>query len=175
MRKRFIVFGHKRHGKDTVGEYLREHYGIHFDSSSMFICKKFLFEKMRHSHGYQTIEECFEDRVNHRPYWFDEIRAYTLAEPTRLGREIFQENEMYCGIRSEIEYHALRNAGVFDLGIFVDASERLPKEDYESMKLGANDADIVIPNNGTLEELYFRVDRLMQAMGYNRITKKEAA
>jgi dephospho-CoA kinase len=46
------------------------------------------------------------------------------------------------------------------LAIFIDASGRLEKEDPESMKMDIEDADIVITNNGTLEEFYDKLDRL---------------
>ena len=175
MRKRFVIFGHKRHGKDTVCEYIQAKYGINFISSSLFIARHHLFEVMREEHGYQSVEECFEDRGNHRAYWFDFIRNYTLVDPTKLAREIFASNEVYCGIRSDIEFEAMRDQGLFDLSIYVDASERLPLEDPESMKLTKYHGDIVVDNNGDLETLYKRLDRLFQAMGYEDITKKKKA
>lgn len=166
MRHKFVIFGHKRHGKDTVCEYIQTKYGITFESSSYFIAKRHIFEAMREEHGYQTIDECFEDRGNHREYWFNFIRNYTLKDPTKLAREIFTENNVYCGIRSDIEFEAVREASMFDLAIFIDASERLPLEDSNSMKLTRAHADIIIDNNGDLETLYKRVDSLFTALGY---------
>src|SRR5262249_3721197 len=74
---------------------------------------------------YPSIQACYEDRGNHRAFWFDRISDYCRADPSRLGREIFMENDVYCGIRSAEEFHACKNAGLFDYSIFVDAYRRL--------------------------------------------------
>ena len=42
--------------------------------------------------------------------------------------------------------------GLFDLIIWVDASERLPKEPSTSFNIDKSCADIIVENNGTLEE-----------------------
>jgi hypothetical protein len=49
---------------------------------------------------------------------------------------------------------------LFDLIIWVDASDRLPLEDASSFNISKSDADIIIDNNGTFEEFKDRVIRL---------------
>lgn len=160
-----IIFGHKQHGKDTACEYLEAKYGVSFASSSLFACQLFLFEQMRkEGHSYETIEECFADRVNHRKYWYEAIRDYNTPDKTRLGTKLFSKNDVYCGIRDLEEFRALKAAGMVRLAIFIDASGRLEKEDPESMKMDIEDADIVITNNGTLEQFYEKLDRLMMQL-----------
>lgn len=160
-----IIFGHKQHGKDTACEYLEAKYGVSFASSSLFACQLFLFEQMRkEGHSYETIEECFTDRVNHRKYWYEAIRDYNTPDKTRLGTKLFSKNDVYCGIRDLEEFRALKAAGMVRLAIFIDASGRLEKEDPESMKMDIEDADIVITNNSTLEEFYTKLDRLMAVL-----------
>lgn len=160
-----IIFGHKQHGKDTACEYLEAKYGVSFASSSLFACQLFLFEQMRkEGHSYETIEECFADRVNHRKYWYEAIRDYNTPDKTRLGTKLFSKNDVYCGIRDLEEFRALKAAGMVRLAIFIDASGRLEKEDPESMKMDIEDADIVITNNSTLEEFYTKLDRLMAVL-----------
>ena len=160
-----IIFGHRQHGKDTACEYLEAKYGVSFASSSLFACQLFLFEQMRkEGHSYETIEECFADRVNHRKYWYEAIRDYNTPDKTRLGTKLFSKNDVYCGIRDLEEFRALKAAGMVRLAIFIDASGRLEKEDPESMKMDIEDADIVITNNSTLEEFYTKLDRLMAVL-----------
>ena len=160
-----IIFGHKQHGKDTACEYLEAKYGVSFASSSLFACQLFLFEQMhKEGHSYETIEECFADRVNHRKYWYEAIRDYNTPDKTRLGTKLFSKNDVYCGIRDLEEFRALKAAGMVRLAIFIDASGRLEKEDPESMKMDIEDADIVITNNSTLEEFYTKLDRLMAVL-----------
>ena len=50
--------------------------------------------------------------------------------------------------------------GLFDLIIWVDASERLPEEDKSSFNIDNSCADIIIDNNGDLESFKKRAIRL---------------
>ncbi len=171
--KRMIVFGHKRHGKDTACEYIEQAYGLSFASSSFYACETFLFEQMREAHGYASIQECFEDRDNHREYWYKAIRAFNDGDLCRLGRGIFEDNPIYCGIRDREEFEALRSAGLFDLAIWIDASERRPLESASSMKLCMEDADIVIDNNGPQSELPAKIDTLFATLGIPKLAANE--
>lgn len=160
--RNIVIFGHKQHGKDTACEYLESKFGVRFISSSFFACQKFLFEQMRDR--YETIEECFADRVNHRKYWYEAIRDYNTPNKTKLGSQLFAEYDIYCGIRDLEEFDALKAAGLVSLSIFIDASGRLEKESSESMKLDIEHADIVITNNGTLEQFHGKLNRLFQML-----------
>jgi hypothetical protein len=126
---------------------------LRFKSSSDFVNEKAVFPVLSKLHGYETLEECYEDRVNHRPEWFNLLRAYNGEDPARLGRELFAEYDVYCGLRNREEFQAMKRAGLFDLVIWVDASERLPLETSDSMELCVGDADIVIDNNADLNRL----------------------
>lgn len=159
--RNFIIFGHKRHGKDTACEYLQSKYGIKFAATSFLACETFLFEKMKaDGYNYQTVEECFDDRANHRKYWYETIRDFNTPDKARFGKLVFDKYDIYCGLRDREELNAIRAAGLVQLSIFIDASARLEKEDPESMKLDIEDADIIITNNGTVEQLYEKLDKL---------------
>jgi hypothetical protein len=150
---RLLVIGHGRHGKDTVCEILRDRYGFQFQSSSEFCAQKFIYDRLRHKYDYISFEQCYQDRHNHRSEWYDMIHAYCADDYARLGRDIFAENDIYCGLRNKSEFHAMRNTRVFDYCIWVDRSDHLPLEDRSSMNLEIWMADYVIDNNGTLEDL----------------------
>lgn len=167
---KIIVFGHKRHGKDTACEYLARVHGMTFTASSMFACKTFLFEQLRERFGYATLEECFADRENHRPLWYEAIREYNAQDRGRLGRAIFAEHDIYCGIRDREEFDCLRQEGLFDVAVWVDASLRLPAESLDSMNLSASDADIVVSNNGSLEQLEAELDRLLLSLAGGEVS-----
>jgi thermostable 8-oxoguanine DNA glycosylase len=158
---KLLIIGHGRHGKDTVCEILRDSYGFSFESSSQFCSKLFIFDQLKDQYGYKTEEECYADRHNHRAEWYDAICAYNVPDASTLGREIFLEHDIYCGLRNKKEYHAMRNTGVFDYAIWVDRSDYLPEEDTSSMSLKQWMADFTIDNNGTLEELHFNTHQLI--------------
>jgi hypothetical protein len=88
------------------------------------------------------------------------IHDYCKDDYARLGREIFKENHIYCGLRNKAEFHAMRNTGVFDYCIWVDRSDHLPLEDRSSMNLDIWMADYVIDNNSTLDNLRRSVNDL---------------
>jgi hypothetical protein len=150
---RLLIIGHGRHGKDTVCEILRDHMGFRFQSSSEFCARRFIYQELAPKYGYTSYEQCYADRHNHRAEWFDMIYDYSRNDNSRLGREIFAEYDIYCGLRNKTEFHAMRNTGVFDCCIWVDRSDHLPAEDRSSMNLEPWMADHVIDNNGTLEDL----------------------
>jgi hypothetical protein len=151
---KLLIIGHGRHGKDTVCDILRDQYGFQFQSSSEFCARKFIYDELRHKYGYTSYEQCYQDRHNHRSEWYDMIHAYCADDYARLGRDIFAENDIYCGLRNKAEFHAMRNTGVFDYCIWVDRSDHLPPEPRDSMNLEIWMANHVIDNNGDLEDLH---------------------
>lgn len=155
---KIFVIGHGRHGKDTVGEIIRDMTGLTFESSSMF-CAEHVVTPWLEKLGitYDSLEECYEDRVNHRMEWYNAIRDFNKEDESKLSAAIFAKYDMYVGIRSRVEFLASRQLS--DLSIWVDASERVPQVD-PSCKILASDCDIIIDNNGTEEELEFKVRRL---------------
>ena len=162
MSLKLLVIGHGRHGKDTVCEILRDKYGYSFESSSRFCSRLFIYNQLKDKYGYASEEDCYADRHNHRAEWYDAICDYNVPDAARLGREIFKEHDIYCGLRNKKEYHAMRNTSVFDYAIWVDRSDYLPPEQKTSMSLEQWMADFTIDNNGTLEELEFNVDQLIK-------------
>lgn len=67
-------------------------------------------------------------------------------------------------MRSKREFLASKD--LFDLVIFVDASERLPPEGKESCTITKDDADIIITNNGNLDQFLDKAYRLANMLKY---------
>lgn len=163
---KILVMGYARHGKDTVCEILAQR-GYRFTSTSLFCAERIMmpaFERINIAQPYDSVEDCFNDRHNHRAFWFDMISAFNRPDGTALGRAIFEEHDIYCGIRNAREFHALKNAGVFDVAIWVDRSDHLPPEYRSSCTVELWMADFVIDNNGTLEELRINIDQLFNSL-----------
>ena len=157
---KLLVIGPARHGKETVGEIVRDHYGLTFESSSHFVAERAVRPALkRDGLVYPDFDTMYADRVNHRVAWFEAIRDYNADDPARLGRELFAQYDMYVGLRSDIELDALRREGAFDLAIWVDASNRVPGVD-PTCKVRPDQADYLIDNNGTLDELVVLVHSL---------------
>jgi hypothetical protein len=161
MKKKLLVIGHGRHGKDTVCEILRDEYGYTFESSSKFCSKLFIYDNLKDKYGYANEEECYADRHNHRAEWYDAICDYNVPDAATLGREMFDAYDIYCGLRNKREFFAMQNTGVFDYCIWVDRSNYLMPESKDSMSLEQWMADFTIDNNGTLDDLWFNIKQLM--------------
>ena len=152
MFKKMLIIGHMRHGKDTLAEIMNEEFGLTFKSSSQSAADIFLYDALKDKYGYKTPEECFEDRVNHRQEWYEAICDYNKDDRARLAKGILQRSDCYVGMRDRDEIEECLRQGIFDLVIWVDASESLPNEDASSFNIDRTCADIVIENNGTYEQ-----------------------
>lgn len=152
MTRKLIVIGHARHGKDSVAQHLAQKLGLRYRGSSE-VCADFIFELLKDKYGYKTPLECFEDRVNHRAEWHNIIADYCKDDKARLGKIIFKDNDIYCGIRAQDELDAVM--AEFDcLVLWVDASKRHPLEPTSSMQLRFDPERYeYLDNNGTYEEL----------------------
>ena len=100
-----------------------------------------------------SLDECYADRVNHRQDWYEQIKAFNTPDAARLAREIYADNDIYVGMRSEVELNAVRDERLFDYSIWVDRSKHVSPEPSTSCSVTKEMANYVIDNNGTLEQL----------------------
>ena len=161
---KLLIIGHGRHGKDTVGEFLRDFYDLQFTSSSYF-CAQFVYQDPFFNTLYEDVDACYRDRHSFRDYWAALITQYNTPNKTRTASEMFaQGNDLYVGMRRRDELAACREAGLFDAVIWVDRSDHLPPEPTSSNELTSDDADYVIDNNGSLLDLFENIDILMEEL-----------
>ena len=164
---KLLVGGHGRHGKDTVCELL-EQYGYTFQSSSKFCSELFIFNELKDTYGYADEEECYADRHNHRTLWYNMIHDYCSNDLARLGRNLFAERDIYCGLRNRREFFAMQNEELFDYAIWVDRTDHLPTEDPSSMSIEQWMCDYTLDNNSDLNRLEKNVAILMRTIFKNQ-------
>lgn len=174
MKPKILVIGYKEHGKDTVGELLRDNHGIDFRSSSLFLAEKVVRPALE-AQGitYDTLEECFEDRGNHRVAWRDAISEHNADDPAKLSQAILEVCNCYVGMRSNREFQVARH--LFDAVVWVEATGRvLPDgrvlEAYDESLDIEFDAGIMhrIDNTGTLADLEEKVAAFAAILGLGR-------
>lgn len=161
---KLLLLGHATHGKDTVGEML-SHYGFDCASSS-WACAELVMMPYFASIGqpYPDAGTCFEDRVNHRATWFDQISKYNREGAwSRLSLEILRDHDVYMGMRNRTEFEASKS--LYDYIVWIDASKRLPPEPDSSMELTEADADWTIDNNRSLNGLSLQVLQFLKLIG----------
>ena len=154
---KILVIGAARWGKDSLAEILNQEFGYTFESSSQAAANIFLYDLLKDKYNYQTPEECFEDRINHRQEWYEAICEYNKDDKAKLAKGILKRSDCYVGMRDWEEIDECRRQGLFDLIVWVDASERLPNEDASSFNITKDCADIIIENNTDFEAFRERV------------------
>lgn len=159
--RKILILGYGRHGKDSVADIIKEKTKLKHISSSMMANKLVVYDKLKTRYNYKTEEECFEDRANHREEWYQLICEYNKEDKSKLTKEILKEHDMYVGLRDKIEFDHVKD--LFDFILWVDASKRCSNLPFDStLKIGKEYADIIIDNNGTMNQLIDKTIRLLK-------------
>lgn len=148
LKPKILLIGHARHGKDDFAKILVKLMGLSYRSSSDFVAKEVIWP-LWGKERYDNYDEFFHDRMNNRSLWANLIEAYNTPDATKTVRTMFDRDnhDMYVGLRRRREYEACMEAKKFDHVIWIDACDRLPKEDTSSMELNHFDSDIFVDNN----------------------------
>ena len=142
---KLLIIGHARHGKTTSANFLSNRFNLKFSDSSRAAAEIFLYDKLKDKYGYKDFEECYEDRVNHREEWFDEICRFNEKDPARLAKEIMKTADIYCGMRSGREILKCVEDKIFDHIIFI-YNPNLPHEETNSFDIDFDE----IPEHHTI-------------------------
>ena len=168
MRKpKLLIIGHARHGKDTVAEMIAKQMGLTFKSSSIFVGEKCVWPTWG-CERYETFDAMFADRVTeeNRIVWGGLISAYNTPVQSRTAEEMLVDHDMYVGMRRHKEWQACMDADLFDYVIWVDACNRLPKENVLSNEMTSSHASLYIDNNGPESHLQIAVDSLHKRLHF---------
>lgn len=167
---KLLIMGYARHGKDEAANYLSRAYGLKFTSTSLF-CAEHIVLGYFDQRGifFKDAQECFEKRGEYRDVWYRAISAYNRQDPSRLARLIFEHNDIYCGLRGELEFKAAYEAKLFDKSIWIDRLEHVPAESVESCTVRSSLADRIADNNSTLENLRRNLDRIAGSFGLKKV------
>lgn len=160
-KARVLLLGLSTAGKDALSEILQEKYGLTSMPSSYMAFKIFIFDIFKEKYGYQTLEECYEKRHNHRDELFQLISDFNKDDPARLAKLIMKDCDIYTGMRSKRELDACKEQGVFTHIFWVDASKRISfKEPLSSCEVTEDMADYTVDNNGSLKQLEYYADAI---------------
>lgn len=161
---KIMLMGEGDCGKGTLCKFVQKEYGITAKSSSEHACEVFMFDQLKDKYGYKTPQECHADRRNHRTEWYDGIYDFNKEKLTALGEDLYSKYDIYDGVRHKDEFAAMKAEGLFDIAIWIDASERTEGESESSMSVTIDMADIVILNNGTEEEYIPKIKALFDVL-----------
>ena len=154
-----IVTGFAGHGKDQFCAYLskvsiRRGKGIiHFKDTSRLLCQQIIYPLWGYAH-YPNEIDCFRDRKTKRAVWYSLLEQHSRNDKASVVRQIFLHTDIYCGLRSKEQLEAARRENIVATTVWIDATTRTKTtESLESCTITAQDADVIITNNGTLEQL----------------------
>lgn len=163
MKRKLVVTGLAKHGKDTVCEILRDHLDYSFKSSSMVAVEVGCFSQLAVKYGYKSDEEFFKDKDLYRPEMFQAIVDFNTPDLTALGTIILKKHDIYCGLRNREELLALKKKFPELLVVWICAKKRLGiTEGADSITITPDDADCIIENNGFVESLYPKLAKLFK-------------
>jgi hypothetical protein len=162
-----LILGHARHGKTTIAEMMEDEYGLTFKDSSMASAEIFIYDELKDKYNYETFEECYSDRKQHRDEWFKLICDYNYPDKSKLAKEILNRADVYVGMRSNDELQECIKQNIFDLIIGV-YRPTFPEEPKTSFDINLwKECDIIIPNDGTLTELRTKINKLNLLLNEN--------
>jgi hypothetical protein len=165
---KIMLMGEGDCGKGTLCKFVAVKYGMSAKSSSEHACEIFMFDQLKDKYGYKSPKECHADRRNHRKEWYEGIYAFNKVKLTALGEDLYSKYDIYDGVRHKDEFTAMKDAGLFDISIWIDSSERVDGESQESISVTKDMADIIILNNGSEEEYIAKIEALFSVLMFNR-------
>ena len=154
------ICGPGESGKDEASRWLAENTILLYKKSTSQAAAEVVFERWGKDH-YYTVQECWNDRRNHRQTWQDTILAYNAEDPEhiRLYREMQHTHDIFNGIRTKADLEACRRHGLIHLAIWI-RRDAVPNTD--PMIVTEQDCDITIVNNGSLDEFHRKLAALAQ-------------
>jgi hypothetical protein len=158
--RKILIIGHGGHGKDTFAKLLDDMWDFRYTSTSKMALDLFMWDKLKDKYNYSSPSDCYSDRVNKREEWFEAISDYNKDDETRLVRAVLNNGNCCVGVRDKREFLACKAKKIFDLVIWVDASDRLDKEPVSSFDILKSDADIIIDNNSDINSLIEKAKRV---------------
>jgi len=152
---KIAICGPGRCGKDTAADWLHDNTTLCYHESTSEAAANMCFAVLKAKYGYSSVKQAFDDRHNHREEWAKLIWEYNKPDGLTLYRGMLLDGDILNGIRRAPELLALRQKSMIDLVIWIERD--VPND--PSLEMASDVADIIIPNNATLAELYKRLQR----------------
>lgn len=154
---KLAILGNGRAGKDTCGAWLGTHTLLRYvGSTSQVICPLIAKEL-----GISE-QEAWDTRHQNRKFWYDFANKYRIDDPTKLAKHCLKTGDMVVGLRDKVELQACKDAGLFDLIIWVERDTAVADP---TVTFCRSDCDIIVENSGSFDELYHRLARLVSFAG----------
>lgn len=152
-----MFVGHGRAGKDTAAGMFSEITGMKNAGST----SKYLLKEVAKRLNRTDLDQVYAERHANRKFWYDVGNELRESGPSTLIRQALKHGNITAGVRDMAEITAVREEHLIDLIVWIE-NERVPAD--PTVMFTSADADIVILNNGSLDHLFKRLERLAHAM-----------
>ncbi len=155
------VCGHGRVGKDTACEWFRDNTPLTFVGGCSWAAREYMARRLSEEREHVVSpEEAYLDRHKDRDKWYRYLNEYRAHDAAALVRDVLKTGDIICGIRDGDELKAARQAGLFDLAIWIHREVPLDP----TLRYTVDDCDIIVNNCGTIPEFHSRLKNLAIAL-----------
>lgn len=165
------ICGLGRAGKDTAAEYLASITPLVYTAGTSYWARHIVFRSLPwwKRLWYWNADRCWRiHRHKDRGYWAKKIGEYNQEDPVQLYRDCLTEQNFLTGVRWKHEFKALQRAKLCDLWIWIER----PGCVDPTCEIQPWDCDIIVQNNGTLEEFKARLNDLKELLLARDDTKR---
>lgn len=157
---KIAIYGPSGAGKDATALWLSRNSILlyRYPTSRIIVPKAARMLQMTDEEAYRRRHE-FRHLFRHLG---DEMRR---DDPAHLARECLKGGDILVGVRARVEAEAVRAEGLVDLSIFIRRD--VPPD--PTLEFDSSLCDLVIENDGTLDDLHAKLRRLAGAMGILRV------
>jgi len=146
---------------------LRDCSTLRYIGGTSWFAREWVFNEFHRCGGvrfppYEDSTEYWHDRHRARDFWADAIARFNKDDPIRLYRDCLAEQDILTGVRWRREMLACREAGLVDLWLWV---ERPGTPVDPTQEFTAGECDLTIVNDGTLDDLRKKVERIARGLG----------
>lgn len=147
------LVGMGRAGKDTAAEIIA--YSEYTDIPAPKSASLIVLPLIAHMVGLPDYH-VYDNRHANRAFWIAACHAIREGDVTRIVRYCLSQCPLVIGIRGKEEFRQVVETNMVDLTVWI-GNKRVSVD--PTVEFSRDDCDIVIDNNGTLEEFTKRVEK----------------
>ena len=157
MSKKILLVGYGRAGKDEGLSYLAALTRLRNAGCTSVYLAKYVARELGISES-----EAYQTRHQRRDEWYEIGVLLREKDPGVLLREALANGPLTGGVRDLEEIIEARRCNLVDLIVWVQ-NFRVPID--ETVKFNASHCDVIVQNNGTLDEYQDKLQRLAAFAG----------
>lgn len=158
--KKILFVGYGRAGKDEAASYVSAKTQLRYAGSFSWAALPHMAEFLG-----QHPQVAWDNRHKHRELWKTELDRLRTVDQCFLARKVLATGEVTAGLRDKAEIDAVKAEKLFDHIIWI-TRPGIPVD--PTVTFSPVDCDILIHNDGTLEQFHASLDKLIDLLDLPR-------